>query len=64
MDKEIVAVALVTAGELARLGADFDRAFPLAESDDFEELLLAIDKADRALRGRMVAATGVPLTRR
>lgn len=45
-----MAVALVTARELERLGEGFSRAFPIDAAPSFDDLLLAIDEADRALR--------------
>lgn len=49
----IVALALVTQHELDRLGPAFDRAYPVDEAPCFNELLRAIDEADRQLwRGR------------
>ena len=46
----IVAVGLLTQTDLARLGPDFDRLFPIDETPCFGELLAAIDNADRKLR--------------
>ncbi len=45
--QRIVAVALVTQEELARLGPTFARAWPVDEAPCFEGLLEAIDDADR-----------------
>lgn len=44
----IVAVGLLTQHELDLLGQGFDRAFPLDSENVFEDLLQAIDQADRA----------------
>lgn len=49
MRKQIIAVALVTAEELSRLGPTFDRAFPIDQTPCFGGLLNAIDEADREL---------------
>ncbi len=45
----IVALALVTQSELDRLGSNFERAYPIDEAPCFEDLLAAIDAADRDL---------------
>ena len=44
----IVAVALLTSGELETLGPGFDRAYPITETPCTGRLLSAIDEADRA----------------
>lgn len=50
-DRErISVVALLTAREHARLGASFDRAWPVDETPCFGDLLRAIDEADRRFR--------------
>jgi hypothetical protein len=49
-DRRIVAVALVTSQELQLLGEGFSRAWPVDEAPCFEELLRAIDEAERELR--------------
>ena len=46
----IVAVGLLTQHELELLGQGFDRAFPIDSENVFEDLLKAIDEADRALQ--------------
>lgn len=48
-DKPIVAIGLLTADDLQRLGSAFDRAWPVEDAPCFEGLLLAIDEADRAM---------------
>ena len=48
----IVAVGLLTEHDLAKLGSDFDRVYPVDETPCFGELLRAIDEADRELRRR------------
>jgi hypothetical protein len=45
----IVAIGLLTQHELELLGHGFDRAFPLNDELVFEDLLRAIDEADREL---------------
>ena len=47
--RQIVAIGLLTQQDLEMLGQGFDRAFPLEQELVFEELLLAIDQADREL---------------
>jgi hypothetical protein len=49
-DKPIVAVGLLSADELSRLGPSFRLAWPLEDTRCFEGLLKAIDESDRALR--------------
>jgi hypothetical protein len=46
----VVAVGLLTAADLERLGVGFKRVWPVEETPCFNELLLAIDEADRAIR--------------
>lgn len=46
-DQAIYAVALVTRGELNKLGPAFERAWPVEKTPCFGELLAAIDEADR-----------------
>jgi hypothetical protein len=52
MDQErrIVAVGLLTADDLHRLGAGFTRVFPVDQAPCFNDLLAAIDQADKALK--------------
>ena len=50
MTERIVAVGLLTQGELNLLGPTFDRAWPVEEAPAFNELLRAIDDADRKLQ--------------
>jgi len=50
--QEIVAVALVTQRELERLGPGFARAFAIPDGDMFDDVLMAIDRADQACRKR------------
>ena len=55
MHDRIVAVGLLTRRELDLLGPTFDRIWPIEEAPDFEELLRAIDDADRKLEGQREA---------
>jgi hypothetical protein len=50
IDNRIVAIGLLTARDLERLGTSFTRAYPIDETPCFGELLRAIDEADRAMR--------------
>ena len=57
-DGAIVAVGLLTHRDLAALGSDFSRAFPVHDTPCFNGLLVAIDETDRALwRARDAAST-------
>jgi hypothetical protein len=49
MVNRIVAVGLLTQRDLDALGSGFARAFPIDNTPCFEELLRAIDEADREL---------------
>jgi hypothetical protein len=46
----VIAVGFLTERDLTVLGQGFRRAYRLQDDDQFHELLLAIDKADRARR--------------
>jgi hypothetical protein len=48
----IVAIGLLTKRDLDLLGQGFDRTFPIDRTGGFEDLLKAIDEADRRLRAR------------
>ena len=50
MPECIVAVALLTREDLDLLGPTFERAWPVDEVPGFDELLRAIDRADRRLQ--------------
>jgi len=50
MDDRIVAIGLLTERDLTVLGPTFDRAWPVEEAPDFNQLLRAIDEADRELQ--------------
>ena len=43
----IVAVALLTRGDLATFGSDLRKVYPVEESPAFSDLIQAIDKAER-----------------
>lgn len=57
MTERIVAVGLLTKHELQLLGPTFDRAWPVEEAPAFNELLRAIDEADRRLQQRTQPST-------
>jgi hypothetical protein len=50
MSQRIVAVGLLTRRDLEVLGPSFDRIWPVEEAPHFNELLRAIDEADRRLQ--------------
>jgi hypothetical protein len=50
MDNRIVAIGLLTQRDLTVLGPTFDRAWPVEEAPHFNELLRAVDDADRKLQ--------------
>lgn len=50
MDDRIVAIGLLTQRDLTLLGPTFERAWPVEEAPDFNQLLRAIDEADRELQ--------------
>ena len=50
MQDRIVAVGLLTPHDLNLLGPSFDRVWPVEEAPSFDELLKAIDDADRRLQ--------------
>jgi hypothetical protein len=47
--RQIVAIGLLTQQDLEMLGQGFDRAFPVDDNLVFEDLLRAIDQADREI---------------
>ncbi len=55
---KIIAIGLLTQKDLSRLGETFDRVWPVTEAPAFEDLLRAIDDADRATRGRAEPCEG------
>jgi hypothetical protein len=50
MREKIVAIGLLTQGEVDLLGPAFDRLWPVEEAPHFNELLRAIDEADERLQ--------------
>ena len=50
MTDRIVAIGLLTVSDLKVLGPTFDRIWPVEEAPHFNELLRAIDEADRCLQ--------------
>lgn len=54
----IVALCLVTQPELDRLGNKFKRAYPIDEAPCFEDLIAAIDAADRELERNQEGRSG------
>ena len=49
MHERIVAIGLLTQRDLNLLGPTFERAWPVEDAPAFNELLRAIDEADRQL---------------
>ncbi|WP_449468995.1 hypothetical protein [Sphingobium chungangianum] len=45
--EEIVAIGLLTQNDIHRLGESFSRLFPLPRDGAFDDLIRAIDEADR-----------------
>jgi hypothetical protein len=50
MPDRIIAVGLLTRRDLQLLGPTFDRVWPVEQAPHFNELLRAIDEADRNLQ--------------
>ena len=48
--RQIIAIGLLTAHDVSRLGPGFKRLYPIDETPCFNELLRAIDEADRDIR--------------
>ena len=48
--ERIVAVGLLTQRDLTVLGPTFDRVWPVEQAPRFDELLRAIDEAERRLK--------------
>lgn len=44
---DIVAIGLLTQEDICRLGQNFSRLFPLPRDGAFDDLIKAIDEADR-----------------
>ncbi len=57
--QRIIAVALLTEQDLDRLGATFTRLWPVENVPCFEDLLAAIDEAEKQLQGD---CQGQPIT--
>jgi hypothetical protein len=57
MAERIVAVGLLTRQDLNLLGPTFDRIWLVEEAPNFNDLLRAIDEADRNLENRAAAGT-------
>ncbi|HWC56016.1 MAG TPA: hypothetical protein VG434_03495 [Sphingomicrobium sp.] len=55
MAERIVAVGLLTRRDLKLLGPTFDRIWPVEDAPSFNELLRAIDEADRSLEQKTPA---------
>ena len=53
-DERIVAIGLLTQGDVQRLGETFTRLWPVDQATDFTELLEAIDEAEERHR-QMIA---------
>lgn len=51
-DERIVAIGLLTQHDLNLLGTGFRRAYPVQEDTDFDDLLRAIDDADKKASAR------------
>ena len=49
MDERIVAIGLLTERDLRLLGRAFDRAWPVGDASQFENLLREIDEAEQTL---------------
>jgi hypothetical protein len=50
--ERIVAIGLLTQRDLTLLGPAFDRAWPVEEAAEFDDLLRALDEADRGTSQR------------
>jgi len=48
--ERVIAIGLLTQGDLDRLGPAFARLWPIEETPCFNGLLVAIDEADCAIR--------------
>ena len=49
-DERIIAIGLLTVSDVERLGATFNRLWPVDQTTDFSELLRAIDEAEENYR--------------
>jgi hypothetical protein len=52
MSERIVAIGLLTKRDLSLLGPTFDRVWPVENAPRFDDLLRAIDEADRGFKER------------
>lgn len=52
-DERIIAIGLLTADDVQRLGATFTKLWPVDQSTDFSELIRAIDEAEEQYRQRI-----------
>jgi len=52
MSERIVAIGLLTKRDLMLLGPTFDRAWPVDEAPEFDDLIRAIDDAEHKLSRR------------
>lgn len=52
----IIAVGLLTQRDVSLLGPTFDRLWPVEDAPDFDDLLRAIDDADRKQRDKQSPA--------
>jgi hypothetical protein len=52
MSERIVAIGLLTKRDLSLLGPAFDRVWPVENAPRFDDLLRAIDEADRGFKER------------
>jgi hypothetical protein len=50
MSERIVAIGLLTQRDLSLLGPTFDRVWPVEQAPAFDDLIRAVDEADRKLR--------------
>lgn len=57
-DNRVIAIGLLTAHDLQKLGPMFSRAYPVQDAPLFDELLAAIEKADRELQKDQEASRG------
>jgi hypothetical protein len=58
-DARIVAAGLLTQHDLDVLGSRFTRAYPVGEHGEFDDLLRAIDEADRRLKQECSELPGI-----
>ena len=58
MQRQIVAVGLLTEQDLDLLGGTFTRLWPVDRAPQFDELLDAIDEAERKLREEVAGGSG------